>query len=118
MMTIHTGVYRRGDGLAKLQTQSDRIGRSMTKIFVAKSLAIDKYDKKYEVLKKKKFKIDCRLSDLRHLREKNCHHNKEKYGRKEWPNMRDDASFGTYVACGNCESTLWDECYGPGGGYG
>lgn len=48
---------------------------------------------------------------------KRCKHKKE-YGRREWANCRDDASFSTYVGCGKCDEVLWDECYGPRGGYG
>ena len=101
----------------KLQTESDRLGKQMSKIFVEKDNIIRKLDSKYDILKKKQFKIDCRLSSLRNLREKNCHHDIDKYGRTEHANMRDDASFSTYVNCGNCGATLWDECYGPRGGY-
>lgn len=47
---------------------------------------------------------------------KRCKHLKE-YGRREWANMRDDASFSTYVACKRCDEIMWNECYGPGGDY-
>ena len=103
--------------MVRLKLQSDRLGHKMTKVFVDKALADEKFDKKYEKLKKQKFKVDIKLSNLSNLREKNCHHNKEKYGRKHWANMRDDASFSTYVGCKNCGAVLWDECFGPRGGY-
>ena len=45
-----------------------------------------------------------------------CNHPKSA-GRREWANNRDYASFSTYVECKGCGETLWDECYGPRGGY-
>jgi len=45
-----------------------------------------------------------------------CNHLKSD-GRIKWANNRDDASFSTYVGCKRCGETLWDECYGPRGGY-
>ena len=81
----------------------------MTNIFTERSNINDKLDKKYEKLKKKQFKIDMRLSHLKKLSQKRCLH-KPEYGRNRWANMRDDASFNTYVSCKKCDETLWDEC--------
>ena len=117
MRTIHIIVYRRGDGLGKLQRRSDSLDRQMERVYGAKERAMKSFDLQYKKLTDKKFKVDCRISGMQNLREKNCKHSKDKYGRTKHRNMRDDSSFEWYVNCGNCGAVLWDECYGPGGGY-
>ena len=102
----------------KLAKQEEKLTRQIELLEKKKEKTSEKYDSKIKPLEDKRFKIQLKISHLRQLREKNCHHDKEKYGRREWANMRDDASFSTYVACKNCGTTLWDECYGPRGGYG
>jgi len=76
----------------------------------------EKINKELEALSSQRFKQSMRISKKEALFRKRCKH-KIEYGRKKWANSRDDASFGTYVACARCEETLWDECYGEGGYY-
>lgn len=101
----------------KLKREHDKLERQITKLEDKKDKFIEKIDSKLENLTDKQFKIGLRMSHMEKLKRINCLHKKE-YGRREWANCRDDASFSTYVACKKCDETLWDECYGPRGGYG
>ena len=101
----------------KLKLEEKKLTRQITRLEKQKEIAYHKFDDKLKTLRDERFKIELRLSHMRQLREKNCHHDKEKYGRRQWANSRDDASFSTYVACSNCGAILWDECYGPRGSY-
>jgi len=92
--------------------------------------AVKKLDKKVIAITNKILKLKVLQDTIRHERFlvsqkiykvndkviKRCKHLKE-YGRREWANMRDDASFSTYVACKRCDEIMWNECYGPRGGY-
>ena len=101
----------------KLKIEEKKLDRQITRLEEQKEKAYHKFDNKLKTLKDKRFRLSLRISHINQLRKKNCHHDKEKYGRREWANSRDDASFSTYVACRNCDEILWDECYGPRGGY-
>jgi len=100
----------------KLKQEEEKYTKQILRLKNEKDKFDEKIDTKIQKIKDKRFKIELRLSHLIQLREKNCKHRKE-YGRKKWANMRDDASFSTYVGCGNCGAVLWDECYGDGGDY-
>lgn len=101
----------------KLKTEEVRLTKKIVRLEEQKEKAYHKFDNKLKTLRDKRFKISLRISHIKQLRKKNCHHDKDKHGRREWSNMRDDASFSTYVGCGNCDEILWKECYGPRGGY-
>ena len=106
------------EDVMKLKTEEKKLTKQIVRLEVQKENAYHKFDDKLKTLRDKRFKIELRISHIEQLRKKNCHHDKDKYGRREWANSRDDASFSTYVACGNCSEILWDECHGPRGGYG
>ena len=100
----------------KLKQEEKKYTNQIIRLGEKKKKLVNKIDTQVGTIRKKRFKIELRLSHLRQLTENNCHHKKE-HGRKQWRNMRDDASFSTYVACKKCGKVLYDECYGPRGGY-
>ena len=100
----------------KLKTEMTKFDKQILRLVERKEKFNNKIESQLKVLQHDRFKISLRISHLKTLSQKRCLHKKE-YGRREWANNRDDASFGTYIACGKCDETLWDECYGPGGNY-
>ena len=100
----------------KLKTEIKKLDNKISKLNNEKEKFDEKMYSKIKTLKSKRFKMEMWLSHLHQLAQKRCKHLKS-YGRTEWANRRDDASFSTYVACKKCDETLWNECYGPGGSY-
>ena len=101
----------------KLKQEEKKHTNQIIRLEEKKKKLVNKIDAQIGTIREKRFKIELRLSHLKRLSQKNCLHKKE-YGRTKWANCRDDASFSTYVACKKCDEIMWNECYGPSGGYG
>ncbi len=101
----------------KLKQEEKKYTNQIIRLGEKKKKFVNKIDAQIETIRTNRFKIELRLSHLKKLSQKNCKHLKS-HGRTKWANMRDDASFSTYVGCKKCGKVLWDECYGPSGGYG
>jgi len=101
----------------KLKIEMKKYDNKILRLVERKEKFNNKIESQLKVLQHDRFKISCRISHMEKLKQINCLHKLE-YGRRKWSNARDDASFSTYVACGKCDEIMWNECYGPGGGYG
>jgi len=101
------------------QKQVDAINKAVAKLD-KKSIAITnkilKLQQDQDKIRHERFLVHQKIYKVNDKVIKRCKHLKE-YGRREWANCRDDASFSTYVGCKRCDEVMWDECYGPRGGY-